>query len=354
MNNEAHVSFETNDQRIDSAAPPAIPGLAFRAYRGAADVPAMLVVRQRAAAWDGVDPHSPRESLPTLQGLTRAYADAPASDPNILIVEVAGQLIGYNRVVGWTEEGDLAVYLHLGWLLPEWRGMGIGTAMLRRAEGRPRALAAARGARGPAVYATNASSTECEATALVLAEGYHVDHNLSDMALRDAGPMLETPLSDGVDLRPAAPRHYPDVYHAWKAIWMGLWGTTPEGEEDYRAFLGQYVDIPDFEPALWQIAWADDAVVGLVLCQVSEGVGVVGEVGVRREWRRRGLARALLVRGLNALLARGVTEARILTRADDQQGARTLYERVGFREVKQHRLYRKPMGRHVAASEQGI
>jgi len=63
---------------------------------------------------------------------------------------------------------------------------------------------------------------------------------------------------------------------------------------------------------------------------------------VCKGWQRRGVARALLPRGMRAMAARGVPEIRILTDADDSQGARSLYESAGFRELKQHVLYRKP------------
>lgn len=64
---------------------------------------------------------------------------------------------------------------------------------------------------------------------------------------------------------------------------------------------------------------------------------------MRRRWRRRGVARALLLGGMRALAGRGVPEIRIITDRDDSQGARSLYESAGFREFKWHGLYRKPM-----------
>jgi ribosomal protein S18 acetylase RimI-like enzyme len=49
-----------------------------------------------------------------------------------------------------------------------------------------------------------------------------------------------------------------------------------------------------------------------------------------------------MIEALNALHTRGMAQVRLFTDADDGQGARSLYERVGFREVKQHIFYRKP------------
>jgi ribosomal protein S18 acetylase RimI-like enzyme len=46
-------------------------------------------------------------------------------------------------------------------------------------------------------------------------------------------------------------------------------------------------------------------------------------------------------RALQQLRERGIEHARLYTDADDGQGARSLYESLGFREVKQHIFYRK-------------
>ena len=63
--------------------------------------------------------------------------------PDLLVVEMNRQIIGYNHVFWrWIEVTGTRVYLHLGYLLPEWRGKGIGSAMLSWAQQRIRELAA--------------------------------------------------------------------------------------------------------------------------------------------------------------------------------------------------------------------
>ena len=104
----------------------------------------------------------------------------------------------------------------------------------------------------------------------------------------------------------------------------------------------EVTDVPTFDPELCQVAWVDDDVVGFVLSRIHKGVGMIAEVAVRKVWQRRGIALSLMIPALNALHARGMAQVRLFTDADDGQGARRLYERVGFREVKQHIFYRKP------------
>ena len=64
---------------------------------------------------------------------------------------------------------------------------------------------------------------------------------------------------------------------------------------------------------------------------------------MRKAWQRRGIARALMVAALQGLYDRGIMQVRLVTDAADGRGARSLYESFGFREAKQHIVYRKPL-----------
>jgi ribosomal protein S18 acetylase RimI-like enzyme len=145
-------------------------------------------------------------------------------------------------------------------------------------------------------------------------------------------------LPPDVAVVPVEPEHYRAIYEAMKDAYRDIWTSTPETEEDYQEFLAENVTTSHYDPSLWQVAWAGEEVVGLVLSQV---VGEVGQVEVRRAWQRRGVARSLLHRALMHLRERSLSEARLYTDAANGQGARSLYESVGFREVKQHIFYRK-------------
>ncbi len=69
--------------------------------------------------------------------------------------------------------------------------------------------------------------------------------------------------------------------------------------------------------------------------------GWIDSVSVRRPWRRRGVARALLVRGLATLRDRGLDEAVLGVDADNPTGALGLYESVGFALHRRSAVYRK-------------
>ena len=71
--------------------------------------------------------------------------------------------------------------------------------------------------------------------------------------------------------------------------------------------------------------------------------GLLGSVFVRRPWRRRGLAAALVARSLVLLRERGMTSAWLGVDADNPTGALGVYERAGFAVHSARSAYRKPM-----------
>ena len=95
------------------------------------------------------------------------------------------------------------------------------------------------------------------------------------------------------------------------------------------------------DPALWQIAWAGDEVVGQVTPVIEAGRAYFYDISVRPAWRRCGLARALLTRALWDLRGRGVEVVRLSTVAEFRTRARDLYQSVGFCLLKEFPRYRK-------------
>ena len=66
-------------------------------------------------------------------------------------------------------------------------------------------------------------------------------------------------------------------------------------------------------------------------------------ISVGKPWRRRGLARALIARSLAAQKEQGMTESALGVDSENWSGATRVYEECGFRVVKQHTVYRKPL-----------
>ena len=89
---------------------------------------------------------------------------------------------------------------------------------------------------------------------------------------------------------------------------------------------------------------------GLVIAVTEQRVdaehalrGTIGPVAVRRPWRRRGLARALMCRSLRALRDRGATSAALDVDGENPSRALVLYESIGFAVTGSSTVYRKPL-----------
>jgi mycothiol synthase len=88
------------------------------------------------------------------------------------------------------------------------------------------------------------------------------------------------------------------------------------------------------DPALWFLALEEEQIVGAALNRFTTAedpeCGWVAELGVRPPWRRRGIARALLLHAFGALHHRGLHRVGLMVDAENLTGATRLYERVGM------------------------
>jgi mycothiol synthase len=82
-----------------------------------------------------------------------------------------------------------------------------------------------------------------------------------------------------------------------------------------------------------------NVIAGLTLADNIDGKGWIENVGVRRPWRRRGMALALLLHAFGALYARGVTHIGLSVDAESPTGAPRIYERAGMELDQSYRLY---------------
>lgn len=321
---------------------PAVPGLTFRRFRGAADYPAMAVVRAGSQAEDEL------EAGATPEDLARQFAQPKNCDPaqDLLMVEVEGQLIGYNHM-RWQDLVDgTRLYHHSGYLLPGWRGNGIGRAMVRASEAHLQSRAAEHRHPGPRILSATAYNTQPRAEELFTSEGYTPALHFFEMVRPHLDAIPAVPLPPGLEVRPVEPAHYRPIWEAMNEAFSTAAGAHLHDDADYARWL----DGAEFQPALWQVAWDGDQVAGMILNFVDTEAnahfgrrrGYTEDVSVRAPWRRRGLARALLTRSLQVLRAQGLTEA-ALTVDGANFPAMELYESLDYQAMRRFTDYRKAL-----------
>jgi mycothiol synthase len=98
---------------------------------------------------------------------------------------------------------------------------------------------------------------------------------------------------------------------------------------------------PSYDATLWLLAVEGDVPVGALAAGDSGGRGWVNEIGVRQEWRGRGIGAALLRRSFAEFSRRGLQQVTLNVDAENPTGATALYERVGMRVVRAWDLWEK-------------
>ena len=106
----------------------------------------------------------------------------------------------------------------------------------------------------------------------------------------------------------------------------------------FERFAEQHVDHPEYDPDLWGVAWHDDVAVGAMTLFDHGDLAFLRHVGVVRDYRGRGIASALIRRGMRQLQERGQTVLDLGVDVDDEVNAAAVYERLGFRVLQRLEL----------------
>ncbi len=235
--------------------------------------------------------------------------------------------VGVNELREWTSGADLAkdswLYedhdgvVAVGWCAtqgevgfavgvvhPRAKGRGLGTELVGRSE-------AALGARDIARIHQFAVGADAAAAALLTAHGYRDIRRFYDMAIH-----LDEAFQDHWE-------HHGRGFDEW-------WNR-------HRAN-------PNFDPTLWFLVRDGDEIVAVCRNEANRnGGGYVGALGVRRPWRGKGYAKALLLYTFREFYARGMPRVTLGVDAENPTGATHLYERVGMHVEAENVVFEKPV-----------
>jgi mycothiol synthase len=146
---------------------------------------------------------------------------------------------------------------------------------------------------------------------------------------------------EGVEVRAFRPGDE-RLFHAIQEETFGdMWEPVSVSYDEWAHW---YLGTARFVPDLWFLALERDEPAGFAICHPHPGnaeLGWVGELGVRRRWRRRGLGRALLLHAFSAFRERGLRRAGLGVDAESLTGAHRLYERAGMRTASRFDIYEK-------------
>lgn len=333
----------TKTQTIHVPNAPRIPGLSFRQFRGEEDYPGMLAVYKTAMQHDGI------EASDTLEQLANNYQHLERSNPytDMLFAEVNGEPIAYGRC-WWDPEpnGDHRYSFFVN-MVPDWRSKRLAKSMMHYLIARLQTIS--NDHPQPAKkYLQVWSNDNMKWQQKLLESLDFVPVRYGYMMVRPCSqPMEAQQLPAGLEVRPASPKQFRQIWEAQAEAFRDHWGYVEPTEKHYQSWL----EFPYTQPELWKVAWDGDQVVGMVLNFINHDEnqefkrlrGYTEDISVRRPWRRQGVARALLTQSIRMFQEMGMDETVLGVDAENPNGALNLYESVGYKPYRTSRTFRKPL-----------
>ncbi|GAB3939098.1 GNAT family N-acetyltransferase [Kribbella albertanoniae] len=245
------------------------------------------------------------------------------------------QMVGYAKLHPRTSVVDVDRVDAEGTVHPEWRRRGVGAALMRwtiRGAGEQHA---ATFPDYPGEVRASAKSTHDGTIAMLRGLGFEEARYFYDMKRELDEPVraLETP--DGLRLAPFDPTIDEALRVAHNEAFRDHWAALPRDPESWKTHV---TGSRSFRPEVSYVVLDGDTVAAYALgyewAADTEATGVrevyVGQVGTRREYRGRGLARAALAKVLAEGARAGYQRASLGVDADNPTGALGLYESLGF------------------------
>ncbi len=260
-----------------------------------------------------------------------------------LVIAPDGMLVGAAATTT-PPKGGFRIDL-FGGVHPQWRGRGIGRELLGRQLARAAEIHAAEAP--DADWEVHAGAVLGDHEAIRLYERYGMTPVRYWFEM--AAPTLDAPaltLPEGMCGQTYTPAYETALYAAHCESFRDHWGYQ---ERSFEAWTTLSVRSESFLPELSRLAFDGDELAGYVLSysDADPKRTYIGQVGVRRPWRRRGLAGALLAEVLMASHGAGFTTASLGVDSESPTGAVGVYERVGFRTEYQAVTYRSWLGTEV-------
>ena len=229
-----------------------------------------------------------------------------------------------------------------GLMLPEHRGRGLGSELLRRLQARAYELAAQAPPGEEVWLGQDVAPANDGARELLERNGFDRIRHFWKMAIDLDAELPQAEWPDRIRLEPFNVSQAREAFDASEEAFLDHWAHTPHDFDEWRAWM---IERDSFDPSLWLIARDGNEIAGFSFCYAAPQEGWVAVLGVRRPWRRRGLGRALLLESFRELRVRGLPRAALGVDAENPTGATRLYESVEMRVVLESHLYRKLLRR---------
>jgi len=259
---------------------------------------------------------------------------------SIVAVTADGQVVGYEEFVNMHEHSKLRTD---GYVHPGFKGLGIGTALMR-AIGERAVKEIEFAAPDVRVYIhSTIDKKDMDASCIHEGEGYSPVryHWRMQTELESAPPMVEWP--EGIELRPFVREEH--AHAVWQATSEAFSDHWEHHETPFDEWVSQRIESSNFDPSLWMIAWdvRSAEIAGASLNRYRTGIGWIGNLSVRRPWRKKGLGYALLIHSFGEFYKRGTQTIGLGVDAQNPTGATRLYQKAGMYAASEFVTYEKEL-----------
>jgi mycothiol synthase len=232
------------------------------------------------------------------------------------VVEADGRLAAYAAAL-LREAYDVDGGVH-----PDFRGRGLGTALLRLTEERARDVGA------PRIFNV-CLVVDAGAVELFERNGYTDQRHFYRMVIDLDGATPEPQCPQGLTIDTFRRDDARAFHAALDEAFADEWNFHPLPFEEWSRLR---LDVPDFDPGLWFVVRDGDELAAVLRGETNRfGMGWVAALGVRPRWRKRGLGLALLHHAFREFHRRGETRAGLGVDTENPTGATRLYRRAGMR-----------------------
>lgn len=247
---------------------------------------------------------------------------------------IAGYEDLYNRKEHYRLDGD-------GYVHPDYKGMGIGTTMLRVLEIKAREHILLAPPEVRITLRNGVSGANRAACELHENEGYHPVRYYwrMEIQLDDAPPAPEWPAD--IQVRNVIPqKDTRPIFDFLQEAFKDHWNASPW---DYETWHRRRFEGEKFDPKLWFVAEDGGAIAGCAINRYRQDTGWVSQLAVGSDWRQRGLGLALLRRSFAEFYQRGTTLVGLGVDAGNPTGATRLYKKAGMHVAHEYILYEKEL-----------
>lgn len=223
-----------------------------------------------------------------------------------------------------------------GWVRPDRRGRGIGSALVRWA------IDAARSRENVDDVWMHTAAEVDGAQGLYERHGFVLDRSWLNMVNERPDDIGTPRWPEGLTARTFDDEDEACRWasEAWNTTFVDHWNFTPRGPEEYAERLRD----PEEDTALWVFAFEGETLAGFCLTSARKGEdlfrGNLGPIGTAPTHRGIGLGRALVRQGVRLLAGRGADEVRLGVDSENGSGAVQLYLSEGFRRDVESRSFR--------------